>query len=1362
MTDDTTSTETTTSDLMAEGDATSEGIGNAATTSAESVTDAPSVHFLEGKGVSSWKSVPAIVWYIHHDLTSHVSPHTDICRLAEAHPRDVVMTLLRCAPECDRAAAMMWRSIGSSGTTVEKVLPTLLRVMEDWPVHGMSTSDGDNRDVFALAATLALWLIIQEPNCQGAVMNYIPRLLMALLFQVSMSTEQVPEEVNTFWRGCLEQHHLPTQPNRFLVQTMKALLCHLPWEDIWMARKRRLAWDPLLNSDTHHYAVGLHVREMRRQLTPSHSPLAIHLLGQLSSEDPRWELPALEFLVELLDYLDGRRCHSSVEQILSRHLQSECPERRRLALRGRMVLWTDLSMAQSICSLSQHLLELLPDADGELVVMTLSVFVSVLRDKDIQAFISTAPKLAEVLWPLFDNLSSFHFLETVMEVLVEGGTKPLEMQMHQSLVLWFFLQYDEHQCVAEVPTIVRSMHQCLTSHMTPGVRMHTNICRLTEAHPHDVVMTLLRCAPECDRAAAMMWRSIGSSGTTVEKVLPTLLRVMEDWPVHRMSTSDGDNRDVFALAATLALWLIIQEPKCQDEVMNYIPRLLMALLFQVSMSTEQVPEEVNTFWRGCLEQHRLPTQPSRFLVQTIKALFCRLQWDNEVVSVERKCGWDTLLCADTQHYAVGLLAREMRHVLIPFYSPMAIHLLGLLSTEDSRWELPALAFLVEVLDFLDRSKCCDSVLPILSRNLRSQCQERQRLALRGLLVLAVDPSMAQSICSLSQHLLELLPDADGELVVMTLSVFVSVLRDKDIQAFISTAPKLAEVLWPLFDNLSSFHFLETVMEVLVEGGTKPLEMQMHQSLVLWFFLQYDEHQCVAEVPTIVRSMHQCLTSHMTPGVRMHTNICRLTEAHPHDVVMTLLRCAPECDRAAAMMWRSIGSSGTTVEKVLPTLLRVMEDWPVHRMSTSDGDNRDVFALAATLALWLIIQEPKCQDEVMNYIPRLLMALLFQVSMSTEQVPEEVNTFWRGCLEQHRLPTQPSRFLVQTIKALFCRLQWDNEVVSVERKCGWDTLLCADTQHYAVGLLAREMRHVLIPFYSPMAIHLLGLLSTEDSRWELPALAFLVEVLDFLDRSKCCDSVLPILSRNLRSQCQERQRLALRGLLVLAVDPSMAQSICSLSQHLLELLPDADGELVVMTLSVFESMLQDEDIRVFVSTAPKLAEALRPLFDNDNTHVQLLSIHLFQEVMELLVEEGTQLLETQVHQSLVPLFIHGHDENQCVAEASREVLLCAARFLKRRDLEKLLRREQHFKFCDCLMDKDVSRRAEHLQQALPYLQSPQQPLREAAVRFMGIAAWHMQDLQLLMRAFEAMSQDDCPSYCTMRTEFLSAFRRAVTK
>ncbi|XP_027765208.1 maestro heat-like repeat family member 5 [Empidonax traillii] len=217
----------------------------------------------------------------------------------------------------------------------------------------------------------------------------------------------------------------------------------------------------------------------------------------------------------------------------------------------------------------------------------------------------------------------------------------------------------------------------------------------------------------------------------------------------------------------------------------------------------------------------------------------------------------------------------------------------------------------------------------------------------------------------------------------------------------------------------------------------------------------------------------------------------------------------------------------------------------------------------------------------------------------------------------------------------------------------------------------------------MAMHLLGMLSSVDPRWELPALALLVEVLDYLDGSSR-DRVLRILSRNLQSQCPERQRLALRGLLVLAVDPSKAKSIASHSESLLELLHHADGELVGMTLSVFLTVLRGKDIRAIISTAPRLAEALRPLFDNDNTHVQLLSIRLFQEVMELLAEEGTQPLETQVHQSLVPLFILGHDDSQSVAEAAREALLCSARFLKRRDLEKLLRREQHFKFCDCLV------------------------------------------------------------------------------
>ncbi|KAJ7414268.1 maestro heat-like repeat-containing protein family member 1-like protein [Willisornis vidua] len=91
----------------------------------------------------------------------------------------------------------------------------------------------------------------------------------------------------------------------------------------------------------------------------------------------------------------------------------------------------------------------------------------------------------------------------------------------------------------------------------------------------------------------MMWKTIAWLGTTVEKVLPTLLYVREDWPLHSMSTCNGDDTDIFALTATMTLWLIIQDPESKDVLVIYGPHLLMALLCQIFMSTKQMPDESN-------------------------------------------------------------------------------------------------------------------------------------------------------------------------------------------------------------------------------------------------------------------------------------------------------------------------------------------------------------------------------------------------------------------------------------------------------------------------------------------------------------------------------------------------------------------------------------------------------------------------------------------------------------------------------------------------------------------------------------------------------------------------------------------------
>ncbi|XP_064262647.1 maestro heat-like repeat family member 5 [Passer domesticus] len=209
----------------------------------------------------------------------------------------------------------------------------------------------------------------------------------------------------------------------------------------------------------------------------------------------------------------------------------------------------------------------------------------------------------------------------------------------------------------QVAARVGDIHQRLMSRVTADTGLETDFLSLAEEHPANVVMSLLRCAPSCDRAAVLMWRSIGTSRPAVQKVLPALFSVIEDRPLYSMFFYSGDNEAVFALAATVVLWNIAHMPEWHDAVVLHSAQLFVALLFQVFSTTEQIPEEVEDFWRACQEEHRLPTKPNRFAVQAVKALLCQLGFENKLVALECKQVWDTLLCADTQHYAVGLLAR---------------------------------------------------------------------------------------------------------------------------------------------------------------------------------------------------------------------------------------------------------------------------------------------------------------------------------------------------------------------------------------------------------------------------------------------------------------------------------------------------------------------------------------------------------------------------------------------------------------------------------------------------------------------------------------------------------------------------------
>ncbi|XP_027562811.1 uncharacterized protein LOC113979697 [Neopelma chrysocephalum] len=58
---------------------------------------------------------------------------------------------------------------------------------------------------------------------------------------------------------------------------------------------------------------------------------------------------------------------------------------------------------------------------------------------------------------------------------------------------------DEGVVPAQVPAVVRSIHWWLSSNVSAGHVLDNTILALTQAHPADVAISLLRCAPSCDR-----------------------------------------------------------------------------------------------------------------------------------------------------------------------------------------------------------------------------------------------------------------------------------------------------------------------------------------------------------------------------------------------------------------------------------------------------------------------------------------------------------------------------------------------------------------------------------------------------------------------------------------------------------------------------------------------------------------------------------------------------------------------------------------------------------------------------------------------------------------------------------------------
>ncbi|CAM9599557.1 unnamed protein product, partial [Bubo scandiacus] len=138
---------------------------------------------------------------------------------------------------------------------------------------------------------------------------------------------------------------------------------------------------------------------------------------------------------------------------------------------------------------------------------------------------------------------------------------------------------------------------------------------------------------------------------------------------------------------------------------------------------------------------------------------------------------------------------------------------------------------------------------------------------------------------------------------------------------------------------------------------------------------------------------------------------------------------------------------------------------------------------------------------------------------------------------------------------------------------------------------------------------------------------------------------------------------------------------------------------------------------------RLVEKLLPLFDDESSQLRELSIRLFKDVMNTAVGRNKKKMVKTVQSVLVPLFFHMSDRIESVAEASRDTLSACGEFLGWRRLSSVAKTWQTHLIGVCLLTHDRRRADKYLLQSLPYLKDHQATVREAAIRFIGLAARH---------------------------------------
>ncbi|XP_037351353.1 protein MROH8 isoform X2 [Talpa occidentalis] len=559
------------------------------------------------------------------------------------------------------------------------------------------------------------------------------------------------------------------------------------------------------------------------------------------------------------------------------------------------------------------------------------------------------------------------------------------------------------------------------------------------------------------------------------------------------------------------------------------------------------------------------------------------------------------------------------------------------------------------------------------------------------------------------------------------------LESYNIKQFYSCPIKIAQVFEVFLNSNELCQFAMTILDGLKNLKYSCTQRSAGELLITLVKNAESRFEKVPEIMGVICAQLSMISHRRVRQQIINTVSLFISRPKYTDIVISHLLCHPvPYSRHLTELWRTLEVELSSSTWVLWRLLRKLQK--CHNVPNQE--KMAYVAVAATDALYELFIGNRLRAATFRLFPQLLMTLLIQIHHSINLTMSDV-TIPSGLYGEQKMSSEvtPLCFAMQATKTLLLRTWCWHEFNIMEKNKGWVFLEGEDCHLQGVSLLANallEKNHVLA---HKIMYLLVPFLNRGDDKHKLTSAGFFVELLQS-PLARRLPSIYSVarLKDWLHHENTIFKVFALRGLYYLMRHQEMREDIRSLLPSILDLLHETNEKIVLLAIQILLQFVSTMDF----TTLTDMMRTLFSLFGDVRPDVHRFSMTLFGASIKSVKYADKKGAENQVLDSLIPLLLYSQDENDTIAEESRQVLTICAQFLKWKLPQEVYSKDPWYirpnevgKICT-FIGKKCQGKVNILAQTLMFSKNTKLPIRRTAVLFVGLLSQYMDHSELRMK------------------------------